>query len=63
MWISPEHLFIGASPDADIYDPTEKEPYGFAEIKCLYKHRSSSLSMACEDTNFCYRLTTVNCKE
>ena len=34
LWISPEHLFLGASPDAAIYDPTEKEPYGFAEIKC-----------------------------
>ena len=46
-----------------IYDPTEKEPYGFVEIKCPYKHRSSSLSMACEDTNFCCRLTTVNGKK
>ena len=57
MWISPEHLFLGASPDAAIYDPTEKEPYGFAEIKCPYKHRSSSLSMACKDTKFCSRLS------
>ena len=60
LWISPKHPFLGASPDAAIYDPTEKEPYGFAEIKSPYKHRSSSLSMACEDTNFCCRLTPVN---
>ena len=46
LWISPEHSFLGASPDAAIYDPSEKEPYGFAEIKCPYKHRSSSLSVA-----------------
>ena len=56
LWISHEYPFLGASPDAAIYDPTEKEPYGFAETKCPYKHRSSSLSMACEDTNFCCRL-------
>ena len=63
LWISPEHPFLGASPDAVIYNPTEKEPYGFVEIKCPYKHRSSLLSMACEDAYFCCRLTTVNGKE
>ena len=62
LWISPEHSFLGASPDAAIYDPSEKEPYGFAEIKRPYKHRSSSLSVACEDPNFCCRLTMVDGK-
>ena len=63
LWISPEHPFLGASPDAAICDPTEKEPYGFVEIKCLYKHRNTSLPMTCEDANFCCRLTTVNGEE
>ena len=63
LWISPKYPFLGASPDAAIYDPTEKEPHGFAETKYPYKHRSSSLSLAYEDTNFCCRLTTVNGKE
>ena len=60
LWISPEHPFLGASPDASIYDPSEKKPYGFAEIKCSYKHRNSSLAFACEDPNFCCRLTVVD---
>ena len=34
LWITPEYPLLAASSDAAIYDPTEKEPYGFPEIKC-----------------------------
>ena len=41
LWISPEYPFLGASPDAAIYDPSEKKPYGFVEIKCPHKHKNN----------------------
>ena len=62
MWIFREHPFLGASPDATVYDSLENEPDSFAEIKCPYKHRSCLLSTACEDPNFCCRLTVLMVK-
>ena len=63
LWISPEHCFLGASPNAAIYDPSEKEPYGFVEIKCPYKHKNNSSPVACENANFCCIHTIVDGKQ
>ena len=32
--ISEKYPFLGASPDAVVYDPTDVNPFGLAEIKC-----------------------------
>ena len=55
--VSPDHPFLGASPDAAVYDPSEPHPYGFAEVKCPYKHRDSTPKDACADSSFCCELT------
>ena len=41
--VSDEHPFLGASPDAVVYDPDTDDPFGLAEIKCPYcsSHYSS----------------------
>ena len=41
LWVSPEYPLLDGSPDACIFDSGEKEPYpyGFAKIKCPFKHR------------------------
>ena len=33
------HPFIGASPDAYVFDPSCVNQFGLTEIKCLYKYR------------------------
>ena len=58
--VSISHPFLGASPDGGVYDPsTIGEPYGFAEVKCPFKHRDSTLQMACSDPHFCSELTST----
>ena len=37
LWVSPEYPFLGASPDASVYNPSETNAYGFVKIKCPYK--------------------------
>lgn len=32
--IHPDAPYLGASPDAKVYDPTEDPPFGIAEVKC-----------------------------
>lgn len=32
--IHPDAPYLGASPDAKVYDPTEDPPFGLAEVKC-----------------------------
>ena len=56
LWVSPDHPFLGASPDAAVYDPSEPHAYGFAEVKCPYKHRDSTPEEACADPSFCCEL-------
>ena len=34
-----EHPFIGASPDAYVFDPCSVNQFGLLEIKCPYKYR------------------------
>lgn len=51
--ISEDHPFLGASPDAVVYDPTDNEPFGLAEVKCPYSCRNLLPSEACLRPNFC----------
>ena len=57
--VSTSHPFLGASPDGGVYDPSNiGEPYGFAEVKCPFKHRNSTPEQACSDPHFCCVLTS-----
>lgn len=57
--ICTSHPFLGASPDGGVYDPSNiSEPYGFAEVKCPFKHRDSTPKQACSDPHFCCVLTS-----
>lgn len=56
LWVSPQHPFLGASPDAAIYDPSESQAFGFAEVKCPYKFKDVSPKDACADSSFCCKL-------
>ena len=58
LWISLEHPFLGASPDAAVYDPSEPHAHGFAEVKCPCKHRDSTPKDAYQDSSFCCELMT-----
>ncbi len=51
--ISEEHPFLGASPDAAVYDPSHIEPFGLAEVKCPYSCRQITPVEACSRPNFC----------
>ena len=58
--ISISHPFLSASPNGGVYDPsTIGEPYGFAEVKCPFKHRDSTPQMACSDPHFCSELSST----
>ena len=50
--VSLMHSFLAASPDANIYDPTSCDPFGFAEIKCAYKYRDLTPEQAAENSDF-----------
>ena len=63
LWISPKYPFLGASPDAAIHDPSECQPFGFAEVKCPYKHRYTTPKDACADPSFCCELVQCDGKE
>ena len=39
--VSDDHPFLGASPDAVVYDPDNEDPFGLAEVKCPYSVPSS----------------------
>ena len=53
FWVSSDYPFLGASPDAAVYDPSELQPFGFAEVKCPYKHKDITPKEACADSTFC----------
>lgn len=61
LWVSLDHPFLGASPDAAVYDPSEPHAYGFTEVKCPYKHRDSTPKDVCADPSFCCELTKRQC--
>lgn len=56
--VSDEHSFLGASPDAVVYDPDTEDPFGLAEIKCPYSVRLITPAEACSHKDFCCTLET-----
>jgi len=56
--VSETHPFLGASPDRCVYNPrSPNDPYGFQEIKCPYKYREVSPTLACSDRTSVASLT------
>ena len=53
FFISEDHPFLRASPDAVIYDPSDAESFGLGEVKCPYSCRNLLPSEASSQTNFC----------
>ena len=53
--VSLTHPFLAASPDANVYDPTSSDPFGFAEIKCPYKYRELAPEEAATNSDFMLR--------
>ena len=51
--VSEQHSFLGASPDAYVYDPSSVQQFGLIEIKCPYKYREFSPEDASKQTDFC----------
>ena len=45
--VNPAFPYVGGSPDGKVYDPTEQEPHGLLEIKCLYVWRNNTMEEAC----------------
>ncbi|CAN7981285.1 unnamed protein product, partial [Ixodes pacificus] len=39
LFVDPDQPWLGATPDAILYDATEKPPWGCVEVKCLYTLR------------------------
>ena len=58
--ISEEHPFLGASPDAVVFDPTNTEKFGLAEVKWPYAHRNVTPIQASTNKDFCSVLTRTD---
>ena len=55
--ISPEHPFLGATPDGAVFDASHaEEPFGFLEVKCPYAQRNVTPAEACSTPGFCCTL-------
>ena len=54
--VCEEHPFIGASPDAYVFDPSSINQFGLAEIKCPYKYRDLTPIDASKHSDFCCML-------
>lgn len=51
--VCEEYPFLGASPDAVVYDPSDKaNPFGLAEVKCPYSCRFITPEEACSRSSF-----------
>ena len=50
--VCESHTFLGASPDANVYDPSERQPFGVVEIKCPFSCRNMTPVQACSMKNF-----------
>ena len=50
--ISDKHPFLGASPDAAVYDPSMPDPFGLAEVKCPFSVCKLTPTEACSKPNF-----------
>ena len=57
--IHEEIPFLGASPDAYVYDPQSETEYGLAEIKCPFKYREIHPNEAAMEPDFCCKLSTT----
>ena len=56
--VCDEHPFLGALPDAVVYDPDTEDSFGLAEVKCPYSHRLITPAEACSHKDFCCTLDT-----
>lgn len=56
--ISETHPFLGASPDAVVHDPSEKNPFGLAEAKCPFSFRHQTPFEAAKSSTFCCEIST-----
>ena len=54
--VSEKYPHLGASPDAVVYDSTDTNPFGLAEIKCPYSYRQQSPFEAAESSDFCCQI-------
>lgn len=50
--VNREFLWLGASPDFLVFDPTEEAQIGVGEVKCPFSKRNLSLQEACKDKSF-----------
>ena len=51
--VNPLWLFLGASPDGKVYDPSDSiSPFGLLEIKCPFTKRSSKMAEATSENSF-----------
>ena len=50
--ISDEYPFLGASPDAVVYEPSLPYPHGLAEVKCPFSVRDLTPNEACSKPFF-----------
>ena len=51
--ISFQPLFLGASPDGYIHDPSTVKQYGLIEVKCPFKFRFCTVESAASHPEFC----------
>ena len=56
--VCEDHPYLGAFPDAVVYDLTSAEQFGLAEVKCPYAYRQMTASQACGNKDFCCTLET-----
>ena len=50
--VCEKHPFLGASPDAYVFDPSGTDPYGLIEIKCPFKYCDLYPEEASRQTDF-----------
>ena len=50
--VSETTLFLGASADGGIYNPSSEQPYGFIDVKCLYSKCELSPLETCATGQF-----------
>ncbi|XP_050409493.1 uncharacterized protein LOC126824334, partial [Patella vulgata] len=52
LLVHPSMPYLGASPDAKVFDPSAYEAYGLLEIKCPFSKKNETLEQAATDTTF-----------
>ena len=60
--ISCTHPFLGASPEACVYDPLNADPFGFAEIKCSFKYQDTTPTHAATNKDFMLQTEQDGCR-